>query len=133
MMTAPSAFSYASVPMSARCDSRETGTSDSDVVPYPPSIQLRGISFGRRLFQLKEAIQLGIEYEPDQGWVVVEYRPLSILSGAETLAGALESFREDFAMLWDTIAQESSEALSGDAKLLKKQMQQMVKHIASAA
>ncbi|HCC58733.1 MAG TPA: hypothetical protein DEQ47_16035 [Solibacterales bacterium] len=123
-------FSFVDAPVSGWVENARNETFGTEV-RYPQAVQLISLNFGNRTFRLAQPLDLHVEY--DRNWVVIESEILSIMAGADNLPDAIRSFAEDFSMLWDTIAEESDEGLSGDARSLKLQLRSIVRDVAQGA
>jgi hypothetical protein len=84
-------------------------------------------SQGRR-FLLNRPVEVKIANSVD-GWSF-ESKPLSILAFGRSKQEAFDSFAEDFAVLWDAIAESPSESLARDAVAVKRAFQQLVVSVA---
>ncbi|MFN7996946.1 MAG: hypothetical protein U0Q18_25250 [Bryobacteraceae bacterium] len=80
-----------------------------------------------RTFVLREPIDLKVK--DDAGHVVVSYRPLDLEGWGDDLVGALESFADQFAGMWDWIAQDSDRNLDAPARQLKRVLKSMVESV----
>lgn len=80
-----------------------------------------------RIFRLNRPIP--ITRFAENGMCYCEYRPLAIMSFGRSHALAMKSFNEDFAALWDAIAETDDDALTGDAIEVKKQFRNLVQSI----
>jgi len=79
-----------------------------------------------RIFHLKNPIPVTISYEDDDVWWC-ELKELGIIAFGGSQAEALTSFCEDFAVLWEAIAQSADETLAKDAILVKHAFRRLVK------
>jgi hypothetical protein len=77
-----------------------------------------------RLFRLKHPVRIEVRNLAD-GWCY-ESKTLAILAFGRSEQEARDSFNEDFAVLWDAIAQAPDESLTGDAIAVKDAFQQLV-------
>ena len=85
------------------------------------------IKFGRLTFELTSPIELTLE-RVDGGWTCHETR-LSLFGFGKTNVDAVLSVFEDFAVLWEEIAQAPDDALSDDAIRLKQLIHSQVKSL----
>ncbi len=65
----------------------------------------------------------------DGKYFTISYEPFGIEIFEKSLEDALESFNEEFAMLWKLYAQEENVNLSGDAQLLKQKLLNCVREV----
>ena len=65
----------------------------------------------------------------EDGYVVVQYSPLDIETYAETREDAIEDFKEEFALIWDSYGIEDDSNLTRDAIELKKKLRGLVKGV----
>ena len=84
-------------------------------------------SQGRR-FQLNRPVRIEVTNSVD-GWCY-ESKPLAILAFGKSKQQAQDSFTEDFAVLWDAIAQARDESLTGDAISVKRAFLELVGTVA---
>ena len=81
---------------------------------------LREIEHAGKIFRLNGPIV--VSFFEEDALVYCEYAPLSILSFGRSRDDAARSFCEDFAMLWDVVAQSPDESLTADARAVKQQL-----------
>ncbi len=76
------------------------------------------------VFRLNEPILVSLSYE--DGLWYCESKELSILSFGKSEEEALESFREDFSMMWEVVAQSADESLTPSAQRVKRAMRHAI-------
>jgi hypothetical protein len=81
-----------------------------------------------RVFRLKEVLVLARSAE--NGLIYFESEPLSILSYGRSPDEAIQSFCEDFAMMWDVIAEAPDDTLTQAAQKVKRTLKALVKSVA---
>jgi len=91
------------------------------------SVSLNEIRSQGRLFRLSQPLR--IEVSSFLGGWSYESKPLSILAFGKSRQEALDSFMEDFSVLWDAIAQALDEALTVDAIAVKQAFRQLVRDL----
>lgn len=79
------------------------------------------------IFRLTEPIRTSVFCE--NAIFYCESKPLSILSFGHTRDDARRAFNEDFAMMWDEIAQSPDDALTPDAKIVKDRFLALVNSV----
>jgi len=79
------------------------------------------------VFHLNEPVQVSLFCE--NALYYCESKPLSILSFGRTQREAVSAFNEDFAMMWDVIAQSPDDDLTLDAKAVKDKLQALVNSV----
>ena len=95
---------------------------------FEPGFQiLNEIEVGNRLFRLRAPIDVRVALE--DGLWINEAGPLSILAFGDTRGEALRSFCDDFAVLWDEIANASDASLTGDAIRVKQSLGDIVESV----
>ena len=67
-------------------------------------------------------------YGEDGSWTC-EYKEFSSLSFGPTPTQAVQSFFEDFSVLWDEIAEAKDDALAPDARRIKQALLAAVKEV----
>lgn len=77
-----------------------------------------------RVFHLNPLLQ--IDSSNLDGYWCYESKPLSLCAFGTSRQEALDSFMEDFSVLWDAIAQAPDESLTGDAIAVKHTFQKLV-------
>ena len=87
-------------------------------------LSVHAVVCGNRVFHLRKTLTL--HFQIDRGLCVCEFEPLGILSHGKTAQEAFDAFQAEFAACWDGIVQEDDARLTGDARLLKKQL---LKHV----
>jgi hypothetical protein len=90
-------------------------------------IPVQLIEGGGRLFALKAPILIELCVE-DGSWVC-EYKPFSVISFGASPERAVYSFFEDFAVVWDEIAEARDETLAADALKVKQALRLAVKDV----
>ncbi len=80
-----------------------------------------------RIFRLNRP--LSVTRFSENGMCYCEYKPLAITSFGRSYALAMQAFHEDFAALWDAIAEVGDDALTGDAIEVKKEFRNLVQSI----
>jgi hypothetical protein len=90
-------------------------------------IKLADVPFGGRVFRLKSPIDLDL-YEQDGSWCC-ENKDFSSLTFGGTAQEAVYSFCEDFAVLWNEIANAPNEDLAPDAQRLKVILQSLIRAV----
>jgi hypothetical protein len=90
-------------------------------------IRLEDVLFADRAFRLNSPISL-VLYENEGGWCCENIDFSSFTFGA-TAQEAVYSFCEDFAVLWDEIANAPNEDLAPDAQRLKVMLQSVVRAV----
>lgn len=102
-----------------------------DIVMVQPIIPLNWtrVDYGNRRFLLNEQIQ--IEQNFRSGIWTCEFKPLGIFGYGESRHEAVSSFRRDFAVCYDDIAQEEDENLTLDAQELKQKLLGLIKETLS--
>jgi hypothetical protein len=104
---------------------------DSTSVPYKRLlkyiIKLDDIKFADTIFRLNAPISVTI-YEEDATWYC-ENQDFSSLTFGSTAQEAVQSFCEDFSVLWDEVAQSPDETLNSDAQRVKQALRSAVKTV----
>jgi hypothetical protein len=90
-------------------------------------VPLSGIVSGGRIFRL--TVPIVVELCAEDGAWLCEYKPFSILSFGASPQQSVFSFFEDFAVLWDEIAEARDETLAGDALRVKQELRSAVKEV----
>lgn len=90
-------------------------------------IKLDVIEYDGVRFELEDPIPLELYRDQEQHAWVCESKELKILACGDSPAQAAHSLSEDFAMLWEEIAQCPDDSLSEDARELKGTLQNTVK------
>jgi hypothetical protein len=85
--------------------------------PVARLASLNEITYRDRTFRLTHPLRIEVSNLLD-GWCY-ESKPLAILAFGRSRQDALVSFKEDFAVLWDAIAQAPEESLTMDAVAVK--------------
>jgi hypothetical protein len=80
-----------------------------------------------RIFRLSEPIVVSVFCE--DAIFYCEFKPLSILAFGQTKTEARHAFQEDFAMMWDEIAQSPDDQLTPGAKLVKNRLLALVNSV----
>jgi hypothetical protein len=80
-----------------------------------------------KIFHLREPLVAMLTRE--NGIFCLEVRTLSIMSFGHRVDEALRELCEDFAALWDAIAQAEDESLTGDAIAVKRKMLEIVSEV----
>jgi hypothetical protein len=78
-----------------------------------------------RVFRQEEALRTPVLRERG-GYYCCEARELGIMSFGKSREAALDSFREDFSVLWDVIARSADESLTRDAIAVKRALHRIV-------
>jgi hypothetical protein len=94
------------------------------------TITLRQIRASSRVFTLNAPLEIA-SFRQDDLWYY-ESKPLSMLSFGHSQDEALNSFHEDFAVLWDAIAQSPDEALTNGAVAVKRELHRIVRSVSAA-
>ncbi len=90
-------------------------------------IELPVLKSDHTAFEFKAPIELTL-YQDDAVWYC-EQPGFSILASGETSEKAAHSFCEDFAMLWDEIAQAPDETLTKEAQRVKHALLSAVRSV----
>lgn len=90
-------------------------------------IKLDVVEYDGVRFELGDPLPLELYRDHEQHTWVCESKELGILACGESPEQAVHSFSEDFAMLWEEIAQCPDDSLSEDARELKGILLQTVK------
>lgn len=93
----------------------------------PTAAPLLELCYDGRIFRLRQPIYLA-RYAED-GYIYLESKELSIVAYGTSERGAVRSFEEDFATLWDEIANAPDGSLTSDARVIKGRLQQIVKEV----
>jgi len=93
------------------------------------SVVLQEIRSQGRIFHLIQPLIIAVS-RFGGGWCY-ESKPFAILAFGASKHDALDSFTEDFLVLWDAIAQAPEESLTEDAIPVKHAFQQLVRAITS--
>jgi hypothetical protein len=91
------------------------------------AVHISEVRCGGRIFRLSESIIL--KRSAENGLIYIESRPLSILSYGSSVLEAVYSFCEDFATMWDVIAQDDDNTLTEDARQVKRYLTGLVKDV----
>jgi hypothetical protein len=91
-------------------------------------IKLEEIPYNGKVFRLNAAIFVDLFEEEGGGWCC-EYKDLSSLAFGATPQEAVHSFGEDFAVLWNEIAEAPNETLAPDAQQLKEILRSLVRAV----
>ena len=91
------------------------------------NVLLTTIEWDDKNYILNSSISFCVIHEGE--FFTISYEPLGIEIFERSLEDALESFNEEFAMLWKLFAQENDKNLSGDAILLKQTLLNFVSEV----
>jgi len=91
---------------------------------------LTEIEHDGKVFRLNAPIV--VSFFAEDALFYCEYAPLSILSFGPSQSDATHSFCEDFAMLWDAVAQSDDDSLTSDAETVKKRLRALVNSVVPA-
>jgi hypothetical protein len=101
----------------------------ASVMIQPTFAVLLEVQHHDRIFRLNTPIYLTRYAE--NGYIFLESKVLSIIAYGRSEQEAVESFREDFSALWDTIAQCPDGSLTPQAKQIKDKMIEQVNAVVS--
>lgn len=73
--------------------------------------------------------EIACDVRKEDSLIIIEYEPLNIRVFSFSRDEAIESFNEEFALIWDIYAKEDDDNLTEDAKLLKRHLLTLVKEI----
>jgi len=112
------------------CGSSAEGTWPLEAATWYPSeevafVEVRALG---RVFDLKNRVPVTIWCEGGDAWWC-ESKELRILAFGHSRSAALASFREDFAVLWEAIAQSADETLTSDAIQAKRAFHRIVRSV----
>src|ERR1700722_16664286 len=96
-------------------------------VEEPATEALKKIRSQGRIFVLNQPLQIEVSRFVD-GWCY-ESKPFAILAFGRSRREALDSFTEDFSVLWDVTAQAPDESLTIDAIAVKRAFQRLVRAV----
>jgi hypothetical protein len=101
-----------------------------------PSVQIQPthavllqVEYNGRIFRLNEPIYLTRYAE--NGYIYLESKRLSIIAHGTSPLDAVNSFQQDFSMLWDAIAECHDESLTPEATKVKAEFRRVVNAVAS--
>jgi hypothetical protein len=97
------------------------------VMPSQIHATLSKVEQNGRVFRLNTPILVNLFVEDALHYC--EHPPLSIMSFGPSQSDAVHSFCEDFAMLWDAIAQSEDDSLTPDAKVVKQRLKAVVNSV----
>ena len=100
-------------------------------LPHKFIVFFPDIKFGNTVYRLHHPIELMLE-TVDGGWICQE-KTFSLSGFGETSITAVHSVFEDFAVLWEEIAQAPDEDLSEDAQRTKGALLRFVKSASETA
>lgn len=98
-----------------------------NTIRQPGTLSVDKITDENRVFHLKKPIAVDVTLDDDV-WTF-EYKPLNLFSYGLSRADAYSDLQMLFASLWDNIARENNEKLTGDAIELKNKLLDIVKQI----
>jgi hypothetical protein len=90
---------------------------------------LTHVEYGRRVFELRHPVHVFLSLDFDNGAWVCENKSLSILAFGSNIRQAIDSFSEDFEMMWDVIAQSPDDSLTIEAQKVKQEMLSVVNRV----
>jgi len=95
----------------------------------PPTqvVYLREIVYAGRRFRLKR--RLWIKVASEDGVWYAENPTLGIIAYGDSVADALDSFQEDFSVLWEEIAQAEDHELTVEARRVKAFLREIVEAV----
>jgi hypothetical protein len=96
----------------------------SSVVMQPTHAVLLQVQYSGRIFRLNEPIYL-VRYA-ENGYIYLESKLLSIIGYGRSERDAVNSFCEDFVVLWEAIAQSADASLTPEARGVKRKMLNVV-------
>lgn len=88
------------------------------------SLRISSLDSGGRLFTFKEPLVVDVDFD-DENWIYHNPR-LNLWGHGDTREDALRDMQENFAYLWDEIAQEQDDLLDDRAIELKQNLLQLV-------
>ena len=94
-----------------------------------PVIWFDSISVDGREFKLRNELRVPVTRE--DGLVVLETKAIPIVAYGDTLDDAVDSFQEQFGVVWDRIATEDDANLTLDAQAVKHEQLQLVDSVAN--
>jgi len=97
-------------------------------LPQKFIVHFSDIKVAHAVFRLKTPLELTLEEVAPNDWACEE-PTLSLFARGRTSAKAVCSCFEDFAVLWDEIAQSPDEDLAEDAKSTKRALLSLVKSV----
>src|ERR1700734_4064325 len=101
----------------------------AELSPTTGALSLNEVRSQGRLFGLNHPVRIEVTNSVD-GWCY-ESKPLAILAFGKSKQQAQDSFTEDFAVLWDAIAQAPDESLTGDAIAVKRAFHEIVESVSA--
>ena len=102
---------------------RETNTT-TGMVSAPTSVLLDEIWSSDRVLKLRKTVQADM-YWADELWTC-ELESLRIMGYGESKEHAIAAFFEDFFVAYDGLVHENDSSLTGDAKLAKRALKDLV-------
>jgi hypothetical protein len=103
----------------------------SGKVPSEELMLFQSIRVGDKSFTFREPIQVKLSFE--NGMWFAQSKELSILAFGHDQSVAIQSFNEDFGVLWEEIAGAPDENLTADALLVKRKLIALVESIDAVA
>ncbi len=88
---------------------------------------MREIRYAGRRFRLKRRLWVRLDHENDVWYA--ENPAFGIIAYGDSIQEALNSFQEDFAVLWEEIAQAPNEELSAEARRVKESFREIVEAV----
>jgi hypothetical protein len=104
-------------------------TAPAELAPATGTVFLDEVRSQGRRFRLNQPVRIAVTNSAD-GWCY-ESKPLAILAFGRSKQQAQDSFAEDFAVLWDAIAQTPDESLTGDAIAVKRAFHEIVESVSA--
>jgi len=95
----------------------------------PTHAVLLEVEYGGRIFRLNEPIYLSRYAE--NGYIYLESKPLSIIAYGQSAVLAVNSFQQDFAMLWDAFAVSPEASLTPEARSVSAELRRVVNAVVS--
>jgi hypothetical protein len=92
----------------------------TSILVQPTFAVLLEIRNNGRIFRLNEPLYLSRYAE--NGYIYLESKLLSTIGYGQSLASAAEDFQEEFAVLWDAVAQCEDELLTREAQIVKRNL-----------
>lgn len=99
----------------------------SDSVASRQRYAVPAIPYHNTLFRLSEPVVIALY--PENGIWICECEAIKSLVHGNTLGEAIETFCEDFAVLWDEIANAPDDNLAPDAQRLKAIVRSLVRAV----
>jgi hypothetical protein len=107
--------------------SQQSSASQVSIIVTDSQAILGEVKASGRVFRLNEPLAATLSFE--NGLCYCEFKPLSILAFGRSRQEAINSFCDDFSMVWDEIAQAPSGSLTPEAQQVRLAFKKLVNSV----